>query len=149
MIRGYDHTSFTVASIDGTLAFWRDAMGFTVASDSVREGPFLGAVVGVPGARARIAHLHGHGVHMEFIEYLEPKGAVARPAPNDRLAAHVAFVSDDIEGDVARLRAAGATLQGAVTGVPSGPYRGASAVYLRDPNGVIVELYQPPEGTGP
>lgn len=146
MIRGFDHTSFTVPSIDAALAFWRDALGFTVASDSLREGPFLGAVVGIAGARARIAHLHGHGQHLEFVEYLEPMGRASTPEPNDRCAAHVAFVCDDIAADVARLRAAGAVAQGAVTAVTSGPYAGASAVYLRDPNGVIVELYQPPAG---
>jgi catechol 2,3-dioxygenase-like lactoylglutathione lyase family enzyme len=143
MIRAFDHTSFTVPSIDVAVAFWRDAMGFTVASDSLREGPFLGAVVGLPGARARIAHLHGHGQHLEFIEYLDPPGQPALPAPNDRCAGHVAFVSDDVAADTARLVAAGAIRQGAVTAVTGGPYVGASAVYLRDPNGVILEIYQP------
>lgn len=28
MIRAFDHTSFTVADIDATVAFWRDVMGF-------------------------------------------------------------------------------------------------------------------------
>lgn len=145
MIRAFDHTSFTVPSIDAALAFWRDALGFAVASDSLREGPFLGAVVGVAGARARIAHLHGHGQHMEFVQYLEPLGRAAPPEPNDACAGHVAFVSDAIEADTARLIAAGASFQGRVTTVTSGPYAGAAAVYLRDPNGVIVELYQPRE----
>ena len=146
MIRRFDHVSFTVPSIDRAVAFWRDALGFRVDSDSVREGAFLGTVVGIAGARARIAHLFGHGQHLEFIQYLEPAGGVAPPAPNDRCAGHVAFVTDDVETDVARLTSAGATFQGRVARVTSGPYQGAAAVYLRDPNGVIVELYQPAAG---
>jgi catechol 2,3-dioxygenase-like lactoylglutathione lyase family enzyme len=85
----------------------------------------------------------GHGHHMEFIEYVTPKGS-ARPAqPNDATCGHVCLMSDDIEGDVARMLAAGATLQGRVTIVTTGPYKGAKAAYVRDPNGVVIELDQP------
>ena len=62
MIQSFDHTSFTVADIERAVAFWRDVMGFAVADLSSREGDWLGAVVGVPGARCRIAHLHGHAL---------------------------------------------------------------------------------------
>ncbi len=145
MIRAFDHVSFTVPDVDAAVRFWSGAFGFTVESVSLREGPFLGEVVGVPGARARIAHLKGHGQHLEFIEYLEPAGATGVPAPNDRLAAHVAFVTDDIAAAEARVLAHGGSRLGRVTEVTGGPYQGAFAVYLRDPNGVIVELYQPPK----
>jgi catechol 2,3-dioxygenase-like lactoylglutathione lyase family enzyme len=143
MIRAFDHTSFTVADVDAAVRFWTAALGFTAASVGLREGVFLGSVVGVPGARAKIAHLHGHGHHMEFVEYLEPAGAPTRPAPNDRLSAHVAFETDDIGAAVARVLEHGGSHLGRVTEVTTGPYKGAFAVYLRDPNGVIVEFYQP------
>jgi catechol 2,3-dioxygenase-like lactoylglutathione lyase family enzyme len=144
MIRAFDHVSFTVADVEAAVRFWTEAFGFALDSLGERGGPFLGEVVGIPGARCRIAHLKGHGQHLEFIQYLEPAGAGRDPAPNDRLAAHVAFVTDDIAGAVARVLAHGGREQGRVTEVTSGPYKGAFAVYVRDPNGVIVELYQPP-----
>jgi acetyltransferase-like isoleucine patch superfamily enzyme len=71
LIQSFDHTSFTVADIERAVVFWRDVMGFAVADLSTREGDWLGAVVGVPGARCRIAHPHGHGAHLEFIQYVE------------------------------------------------------------------------------
>jgi catechol 2,3-dioxygenase-like lactoylglutathione lyase family enzyme len=133
-----------VPDADAAVRFWTGAFGFAAESVSLREGPFLGEVVGVPGARAKIAHLKGHGQHLEFIEYLEPRGANDIPAPNDALAAHVAFLTDDIRAAVAKVLTHGGRELGRVTEVTSGPYKGAFAVYLRDPNGVIVELYQPP-----
>jgi lactoylglutathione lyase len=55
LIQSFDHTSFTVADVERAVAFWRDVMGFAVADLSSRDGDWLGAVVGVPGARCRIA----------------------------------------------------------------------------------------------
>lgn len=143
MITGFDHTSFTVPDLDRAVAFWTTIMGFAVSSIGPREDPAFASIVGVPGARLRVAHLLGHGHHMEFIEYVAPKGAARPASPNDATCAHVSLMSDDIEADVARMLAAGAALQGAVTTVTSGPYKGARAVYIRDPNGVVIELDQP------
>ena len=121
MIQSFDHTSFTVADVERAVAFWRDVMGFAVADLSPREGAWLGAVVGVPGARCRIAHLHGHGTHLEFIQYLAPLGADVTGPPNRPGTAHVAFVVSDIETLARRMLEAGASEQGRITRCTSGP----------------------------
>jgi catechol 2,3-dioxygenase-like lactoylglutathione lyase family enzyme len=142
LIQRFDHTSFTVADVERAVAFWRDVMGFAVADLSLREGDWLGAVVGVPGARCRIAHLHGHGAHLEFIQYLETRGADVTGPPNRPGTAHVAFVVEDIEAMTARMLEAGASEQGRITRCTSGPADGCLAAYLKDPNGIIVELVE-------
>ena len=144
MIQGYDHTSFTVADIDRAVVFWRDVMGFALADLSAREGDWLGSVVGVPGARCRIAHLHGHGLHLEFIQYLEPLGTDVTGPPHRPGTAHLAFLVDDIERAARRMLESGASEQGRITRCGSGAAAGCLAVYLKDPNGVIVELVQLP-----
>jgi catechol 2,3-dioxygenase-like lactoylglutathione lyase family enzyme len=152
LIQRFDHTSFTVADIERAVAFWRDVMGFTVADLSLREGDWLGAVVGVPGARCRIAHLHGHGAHLEFIQYLTPAGDDVTGPPNRPGTAHVAFLVEDIEALAARMLEAGASEQGRIARCTSGPAAGCRAVYLKDPNGIIVELAELParaDGRGP
>ena len=146
MIQSFDHTSFTVADVERAVAFWRDVMGFAVADLSAREGAWLGAVVGVAGTRCRIAHLHGHGTHLEFIQYLAPLGADVTGPPNRPGTAHVAFVVSDIETLARQMLEAGAREQGRITHCTSGPGAGCLAVYLRDPNGIIVELAELPPG---
>lgn len=143
MIQGFDHTSFTVANLERAVVFWRDVMGFAVAEVSLREGDWLGTVVGVPGARCRIAHLHGHGTHLEFIQYLVPAGADVTGPPNRPGTAHVAFIVEDIAAMAQRMLEAGAREQGRITRCTSGPSAGRLAVYLKDPNGIIVELVEP------
>ena len=69
MIIGFDHTSFTVTDIHKSVEFWTRHLGFEAASVSPREGDWQEKVTGVPGAELLIAHLYGHGHHMEFIQY--------------------------------------------------------------------------------
>jgi catechol 2,3-dioxygenase-like lactoylglutathione lyase family enzyme len=101
-------------------------------------------VVGVPGARCRIAHLHGHGAHLEFIQYLTPAGGDVTGPPNRPGSAHVAFLVTDIEAMATRMIEAGASEQGRIARCTSGPAAGCLAVYLKDPNGIIVELAELP-----
>jgi catechol 2,3-dioxygenase-like lactoylglutathione lyase family enzyme len=146
-VRGYHHTSFTVADVERGVAFWQGVMGFEVIEVGLREGAWLGAVVGVPGARCRIAHLRGHGLHLELIQYLEPAGGEDVPGPPDRPGtAHVAFLVEDIAAQAERMVAAGGAWQGRITRCTSGPSSGCLAAYLRDPNGILVELVQPSAG---
>jgi hypothetical protein len=42
------------------------------------------------------------------------------------------------------LQTRGATFAGAPVLITAGPNRGGYGVYLRDPNGILIELFQPP-----
>ncbi len=46
------------------------------------------------------------------------------------------------------LVAAGGVPQGEVALVENGPVKGLKAGYLRDPNGIIIELVESPQGQG-
>jgi hypothetical protein len=81
----------------------------------------------VLGARCRIAHLHGHGTHLEFIQYLETGGADVTGPPNRPGTAHVAFVVEDIEAMTQRMLGAGASEQGRITRCSSGAAVGLGA----------------------
>jgi catechol 2,3-dioxygenase-like lactoylglutathione lyase family enzyme len=144
MIIGFDHTSFTVADIGKSVEFWTRHLGFAAASVSPREGDWQEKVTGVPGAELLIAHLYGHGHHMEFIQYT----GGARPSPGLEPsmagAAHVCLMVDDIKATWRDLLAAGARGQGEVSDVTMGHAKGCKAAYLRDPNGIIIELVEMP-----
>lgn len=143
MIRAFDHTSFTVADIDAAVAFWRDVMGLRLDDLSSREQPWLGAVVGLPGATCRVAHLRRHGAHLEFIEYDEDwRGESVFGPANRPGAAHLAFTVDDIEAVVDAMTAGGAAKLGEVTLCASGPVADCLAIYMKDPGGIIVELVE-------
>lgn len=144
MITGFNHTSFTVADMDLSVRFWTDALGFEARSVSRRSGGWQSGVTGVSGAELLVAHLYGHGTHIEFIQYLSGAGRAARIEPNMACAAHVCFEVAGIETAWAALMAAGASPQGGIAVVDNGPVAGVKAGYLRDPNGIVIELVEFP-----
>jgi catechol 2,3-dioxygenase-like lactoylglutathione lyase family enzyme len=147
MIRAFNHTSFTVTDMDRALRFWTEGLGFQAASVSPRAGNWQEAVTGVPGAELLVAHLYGHGTHIEFIQYLSGAGASGPIEPNRETAAHVCFEVDNIETIWQGLMALGASSQGRIAAVASGPMNGLRAGYLRDPGGIVIELVEIPQPT--
>ena len=140
MIKGFNHTSFTVANLDRAVQFWTEGLGFKAASVSERTGDWQGRITGAPGAKLKIAHLLGYGHHIEFIEYLEAAGTNLALSPNMAGAAHVCLEVSDIENTVEMLASLGAKPQGELVEVDSGPVKGCRAIYMRDPNEIIIEL---------
>jgi catechol 2,3-dioxygenase-like lactoylglutathione lyase family enzyme len=144
MITRFEHMSFTVASLDRAVQFWTEGLGFKVASVSERTGDWQARVTGVPGAQLKVAHLFGYGHHMEFIEYLQAPGNSVALQPNMAGVAHVCLEVEDIEKTIKTLATLGAAPQGELIKVDSGPFKGCRAIYMRDPNGVIIELEEMP-----
>lgn len=148
MITAFNHTSFTVVDMDRSLRFWTEAMGFRAASVSPRSGAWQAAVTGIAGAEILVAHLYGHGIHLELIAYSSGAAPAGRVDPNMAGAAHVCFEVNDIEATWQDLIDAGATPQGEIATVTGGAVEGARAGYLRDPCGVVIELVELPTSTG-
>ena len=72
-----------------------------------------------------------------------PQSSAGRPMPDGRVPGpggwnRLHFVVDDIDAEVARLRAAGATFRNDIL---TGP--GGKQILLEDPSGNVVELFQP------
>jgi catechol 2,3-dioxygenase-like lactoylglutathione lyase family enzyme len=146
-ILGLDHAGVTVASLDRSLAFYEGLLGLGVAAISLLESPVIEAVTGYPGARLRIADmaLPAGGV-LELIQYEVPDvpPVVARHAQAG--TAHIALQVTGLRDLHARLVAAGADLisTGPVEVTGSGAFLGVLVLYLRDPDGNVIELIERP-----
>ncbi len=144
---GVHHTSFTVGDMGRSLRFYRDTLGLTVIADWQPQEAYLGAITGYPGARLHIAYLQlaPYSEHvLELIQYLEPRGQPQADLSTNRPGvAHLCFQVDDLAAVYERLRRAGVPFRspGPVP-ITGGPNRGGFAVYLRDPDGVTLELIQ-------
>ena len=145
MIRGLHHTSRTVADLDRSLGFYRDLLGFVVVSDEELQGETLELVVGIPRAQLRVVELAaGDGPLLELIEYRQPRGAPLSAGPPDVGAHHMALLVDDIDAAHARLSAAGVRFTTAPQLIAAGIFAGTRTTYCFDPDGLPVELWQPP-----
>jgi lactoylglutathione lyase len=137
------HTGLTVADLDRSLAFWRDALGMQVVMQQEKRGGYLEAIVCEPGAHVRMAHLAfaPDGPRIELFEYLAPAGGRAEHRPADVGFSHVCVLCDDVESLLGRLVEAGGRPFTGVVEVDTGANAGGRCVYLRDPDGHVVELF--------
>ena len=139
-----NHTSFTVSSLDRTVAFFRDALGFQVTSKAPRDPTAIERITGVAGCDVMIAYVRGPGHSVELIEYLAPadRGTV-ESRPCDTGFAHIAYDVDDLDAALAAAAEHGFALRGSVHCVDQGPNTGARAAYLVDGDGITVEFIEP------
>ena len=144
MIVRANHTSFTVSDLDRSIAFYRDRLGFTVLNVSGRPPEFAAKVSGIPGADIRIAYLEAGSHKLELIQYLSHPGARADVRTCNVGSGHLAFDVDDIEGMYRALKAQGVAFASEPLEAPTGTNKGAKVCYLRDPDGITLELIQPP-----
>jgi catechol 2,3-dioxygenase-like lactoylglutathione lyase family enzyme len=142
-----NHTGLTVSDLDRSVRFYRDLLGLTV--DAERSRAFTGEVAekitGFPGAAPDIVLLRAGDLQaLELIAYRAPKGKAYRLETCDVGSGHVCFETDDIQGLVQRLRAAGVVLRSDPVPLQSPQNKGGYALYLLDPDGYTVELVQRP-----
>jgi catechol 2,3-dioxygenase-like lactoylglutathione lyase family enzyme len=147
-MHGLHHTGLTVRDLDRSLAFYRDLLGMEVLFESEREGGYFGEIVGYPDCKVRIAHLEFEegGHRLELFQYLRPE-PIGEPGESRSIGiTHVCVLVPDIDSVSERLATAGVSPSTPPVYVTEGANEGGYGLYLRDPDGIIVELFQPPAG---
>ena len=139
MITKLEHMALSVSNLKRSVEFYTQTLGLELVRelDCGPETP-LGTVVGLPGCRARIAHLMCGETMLELFEYIEPRGDVIS---SQRRQAD-GFQSSDVRGDYQNLLQQGVQF----ISEPIEFRPGVWIVYFRGPDGEIAELRQTPGG---
>jgi catechol 2,3-dioxygenase-like lactoylglutathione lyase family enzyme len=107
----------------------------------------VGRIVGYPGVIMEGAfwRLPG-GTVLELLEYQSPPPGRVDMETYNAGNAHLCLVVDDLTRDFERLRGQVDFRDPEPVEIPWGPYAGGKACYLRDPDGISIELIQLPPG---
>jgi catechol 2,3-dioxygenase-like lactoylglutathione lyase family enzyme len=142
------HAGMTVSDLDRALAFWRDALGMETVVDQESRGGYFEAIVGERDVVVRTHHLAfgGEGARVELFQFLSPAGGRHQTRPADVGFAHVCVaVESGLDELLARLVAAGGRpVTAAPVAIDRGANAGGRALYVRDPDGHVLELFEPP-----
>lgn len=143
------HVGVTVSDLDTSMAFYRDVLGCTVVMEQERQGGYLAAIVGYPDAHVRMAHLHDPSGRLiiELFEYVAPVPLAADLEPRRIGNAHLCFLVPDLDAVYERLIASDVSTFSPPIEVNAGANRGGKALYLRDPDGITLELFEPSPGS--
>jgi catechol 2,3-dioxygenase-like lactoylglutathione lyase family enzyme len=141
MIEQIEHIALSVSSLDRSIDFYRNIFDFTVAR-IIEAGPDvpISRVTGMPGCRARIAHLESGDFMLELFEFQNPRG---KPIPDDRKLAdigftHISFKTTDMKADYRRLKKLGVRF----ISEPVEFRPGVWVVYFQGPDGEVCEMRQ-------
>lgn len=138
-IKSMHHVGITVTDLAATVAFFQE-LGLELEGEAHMEGAFVDGVIGLDGSRSRIAMMRtpDDRYRVEFSEFETPRSIDGSShAPINALGLrHVAFVVDDLDDTLARLRPHGAEV---VRNVET--YQDVlRTCYVRGPEGILIEL---------
>jgi catechol 2,3-dioxygenase-like lactoylglutathione lyase family enzyme len=138
-IQKMDHVGIIVDDLPAAKAFFVD-LGFEVHEEDEVAGEWVERIIGLDNVKLTMAYVglpNGQG-NLELITFQTPAAErrVQPPLANTPGIRHIAFIVDDIEAIVAKLRAQGTELVGEIQNAQD-TYK---LCYVRGPEGIILEL---------
>lgn len=148
-LNGLNHIGMTVRDLDRTLAFYREAFGLEPVIRAVGENADISRSVGLEGENARIeyAFLDLGNTRIEVLQYDRPRGEQEYARRScDVGAFHVCFDVDDLDAKYAQLKSMGLDFvsEPIVLDGEQGALAGLRYVYFRDPDGLMLQMYEMP-----
>lgn len=140
----FGHISMVARDTDHLADFYKAVFG---CKDTVERWTMSGEAIsrgnGVPNCEIYAAWLNLPGIDGLFLEILQYRKILDRPVPsvNQPGYGHMAFEVEDIHATLDAVVEAGGMLLGEITdlGTAQAP---VSCVYVRDPEGNVIELEQ-------
>ncbi len=150
LVSSLDHFSVTCSDLDRSLRFYHGLLGVPVRARGESNGSAEFEIAGMAGQRVRWADLElSHGQVIELIEYSDSDPAPVQPTFDRAGGTHLSLRVNDVDEAYRRLIAAEVpTRTPPVTVEAEGAWQGARAFYASDPDGVTIELIQPPMQLG-
>ncbi|MBI3244499.1 MAG: VOC family protein [Chloroflexi bacterium] len=153
MIQGFWHVSFTVRNIEASVKWYTEVLGLEYVRGQVQHNEYTAKLVGFPGAHLNVAQLRVPGEtipisrhHIELVEYVHPRGEDIPLDTNRTGVGHWAFMVDDIHIEFKRLKALGVKFKAdQPVAIEAGVNKGGYTIYFTDPDGITLELLQPPK----
>lgn len=147
-----DHVGIVVSSLERSIPWWSRLLGaepfqrMTVLAADTEDR--IGRIVGYPGCDLSAAAwaLPG-GTVLEMLEYHVPSPGHVDMETFNAGNSHLCLQTTDIRADLERMRPVADLRSPGPIGIAEGPGAGKLVAYLRDPDGITVELVQqPPSG---
>jgi catechol 2,3-dioxygenase-like lactoylglutathione lyase family enzyme len=133
------HVGLTVAHLERSVAFYTRYFGLREVGRNELRGRMISAQTDLEGVVIDVALLAGANALLELLCYRSPEGRPAAPRACDPGAVHVCLVVQDLDATYAAMRGDGV----AVHARPAALGAGTKMVYVRDPDGIFVEVIQP------
>jgi catechol 2,3-dioxygenase-like lactoylglutathione lyase family enzyme len=144
VVTGVHHVGLTVRDLGRSVAWYSRMFDLEPGPVNHGEGEDLARSVQVESASLDFSMITIGQTRIEFLEYTEPLGEDFDRRNCDVGAAHICLEVSDIELAFADLTAKGAVFSGPPVTIEDGALAGSRWAYLRDPDGIQLEIWQSP-----
>ncbi len=147
MITGIQHISYSVTNVDEARRFFVDVLGLTATPIRELSGERVEKMFGLPGLHMRIANvILPDGGNIELAEYVSPQGKEIDLSTYNAGLAHLALTVDDLQQVYEDLCEKGVHFVHAPLWAKEGALTGWGICHFYGPDGITVELMEPPRG---
>jgi len=143
-LRRMHHVGYQVSSIQQTVDFMVDILGFQLDYRSTYDDAYYAGSAGEAEAQVQAAFLTfpGSTCQLELLQFMSPDERSADMANHNLGALHCCFMVDDIHTTHEAMMSRGVEFVGPPAEVTAGVNKGAFAIYFKGPDGLRFELFQ-------
>jgi catechol 2,3-dioxygenase-like lactoylglutathione lyase family enzyme len=143
MTQGIHHIGITVGDLARSFDFYT-AFGGEPEGGGHYHGSGLAALAGAAETELDVRMVRIGATLLELMQYQQTPFGAFDPSPTAVGVGHICLEVDDIDAALAALVARGGSTSQAPREIAQGSFAGWRVVYLRDPDGLFVELLQMP-----
>jgi len=134
------HIGICVSDMERSIAFYRDALGFTVTSELRVAGEPSDTLLSLRDVELHAVYIERDGFRLELLHFGSPRSPARPPERriNDLGLTHLSVQVANVDEALARLEEQGASVD-RPTRIAAGGDR-AVAAFVRDPDGLPIEL---------
>jgi lactoylglutathione lyase len=144
--KGAYHVGITVQDMDRSIQFYREQLGLELILDTIFDKAYILKIVSISGLKClRIALLRipDSELIIELLEYREVERFSGSSRPCDPGSGHLCLYVENIDQLHHKLKASGVRFRSEhPIEVTHGPNAGTKVIYMMDPDGFIIELFE-------
>ena len=143
-VLGVHHVGITVRDMQRSFEWYSRMFALTPGPVSEGSGEALSRSVQVDDAALAFSMIMIGNTRLEFLEYHHPEGRDFDRSNGDVGSAHVCLEVSDLEAAYQDLLEKGAVFNAPPVTLDSGVLIGSKWAYLRDPDGIQLEIWESP-----
>jgi catechol 2,3-dioxygenase-like lactoylglutathione lyase family enzyme len=148
-----NHIGFAVSDLDQSIRFYSDLFNEPPYFKEVYDVPYIGDLVGYPGAVQYAAFFRIPGqtsLFLELIQYMNPVSSIVSMEAYIAGNAHLCLATSDLDAAYRHLVAIGAKPRSEnIVTSNYGVYEGARSMFFRDIDEITIQIVEIPEGMDP